>query len=121
MKICNVLLLLAALTIGPKAFAADLTGTVKLIQEQKCFKCHILGAEVTKPEEETKSPIDLTKLSADVMGQKDPAGFLQKYLMKKEKHPKKGGKEHKKKFAGTPEQLKEITEYVVKASTPEKK
>jgi hypothetical protein len=121
MKICNLVLLVAAFSLSSVAMAEELTGTVKLIQEQKCFKCHIHGTQVTKPEEETKSPIDLTKLSADMMGQKDPAGFLQKYLMKKEKHPKKGGKDHKKKFAGTPEQLKEITEYVVKASTPEKK
>jgi mono/diheme cytochrome c family protein len=89
----------------------------KIFTEKKCNGCHSIEAEgIVKKTAATKTgPPDLSAVGASAK-----PGFIAKYLMK-EADVK--GKKHMMKFAGTPEELKTLAEYLegLKGKAEEKK
>ena len=109
---------------------ADVPAGQKLFLDNKCTQCHgidalkISKAKADKEEEEEASEggkkVDPPDLS-DVGKDKDhDAAWFSKWLMKEEKIE---GRKHKKKFKGTPEELKTVSEWLttLKYDAPKKK
>ena len=104
---------LAMTVLGSASFALDGAGAAAMLKENKCTKCHAFKAfGVAKSEEESKAP-DLSKLSAEIMGQADPADYCAKWI---NKEVERKGKKHRMKFKGSAGDLKALSAFLVSNS-----
>lgn len=119
---------IAGLMLMPvSGMAAGNAAGKKVFLDSKCNKCHSLDAEKIaklpsdkaaegegEAEENAVKPPDLSKLSDDVT--KRPEGvdaFLSKFLLKEATMTHEGKEvKHKKKFEGSPEDLKAVILFV---------
>ena len=138
-KSLSVLLTAAALCVGlsfsksvaAEAAKADIPAGQKLFLDNKCTQCHNISAlkiakvksDNAEEEEEASEggkkvePPDLSDIGKD----KDhDAAWFTKWLMKEEKIE---GRKHKKKFKGSPEELKTVADWLttLKFDAPKKK
>lgn len=122
MKILSLALSLFFMAPVSMVFA-DAASAVKTFKDQQCAKCHSWksqGIEAKRDacdqaaedyaecmEDQKKDPVDMSKMSDKVTG--DKVAYLVKWLNKEEKRE---GKAHKKRFKGTPEELKSFAEFL---------
>lgn len=106
---------------------ADDAAAIKLFKDNKCTQCHAIDAlkiEKVKGDEEEKDEADEGGKKVDPpdlggAGKEHDAAFISKWLMKEEKIE---GKKHKKKFKGSPEDLKVLSDWLatLKYDVPKK-
>ncbi len=119
-----------------KSFAAEVAKAgvpagQKIFLDNKCTQCHAIDAlkiskaKADKDEEEEEASeggkkVDPPDLSDAGKNKDHDAAWFSKWLMKEEKVE---GRKHKKKFKGSPEELKTVSEWLttLKYDAPKKK